>query len=120
VLFSDWQHVGILIETFRDNESAQRPQYLHLFENQFGDRRHELVRPTAVYWVPDGKGSNKRVEQIPINLIEEWPVFQTKVYPWLNGATVADIPAYNRVEKHRFVRNLQGKNPMVLNEEEKK
>ncbi len=116
-LLSDWQHVGILIQNYNDNDRQPKPHYFHLFENQYGDRRYELVRPKGEYWVPLKENISRNRPQVPEEIILGGTIYQTKVYPWLHGAKVEEIPAYNKVRKNWFVRKLQGKDPIVLNEE---
>jgi hypothetical protein len=118
-LFSDWQHIGIMVDEMPQYHSGDKPiqHYYHLFENQYGDRKHHLFRRKGQFQFL-GQDFSK-VQYPPMKVMLRRPVFQTKVYPWLHGSDAEGMPKYNKVPKAWFVRRLQGKDPVILNKEEK-
>lgn len=118
-LFSDWQHLGIIIQEVPQawHGDERKLQYFHLFENQYGDRKCELKKTKGTY---DSKARSVIPNYLSTRVVKSMHMYQTKVYPWLHGAKIDEIPAYSKQHKHWFVRKLKGKDPMILNDEDNK
>jgi len=117
LIWSDWQLVGtfetkaIVEEKYRTNQEYDA--YIHCFESRWGTRytRVKIYRPNY----PDFGN------YVLARRVRRSQLFQTKVYPWLNGRLDDDIPSFQKVEggKWDFLKKLKGESAVVLNDDEK-
>ena len=121
LLWVDWQYVGSfegekinMVEDMFDTYSSEEYHriQIHLFESRWGTRHARIVvcrgGPIAIFnWQHYSR-------------IRKSEIWQTKVYPWLRGRRIKNIPTYQKVKggKWDFKKLLRGETPLVLNDDE--
>lgn len=115
-LWSEWQQVGTFETIVKIPENSwtsnEHPVFIHCFESRWGTRRVEINVQWHAMKIFHYKYRAK---------VRRARLFQTEIYPWLNGRQHTKIPGFQVVKSKKwdFKKALLGETPVVLNDDEK-
>ncbi len=94
----NWRLVKSIAHSIRlsDESSKTGSAYFHLFESEKGNRKVDIT-VTLDGFRGDPERSAKKL-----------PIYQTKIYRWVNGRYDPDIPRYNEIPEEDTVNALKG------------
>lgn len=117
LLWWDSQLVGTFQTTvqYRQNSytSDDFNAFVHCFETRWGTRYTRVKIQKA----PGPFGITKHFLKRKVRRAK---MYQTEIYPWLNGRWQEKIPTFHKVEggKWDFLKKLKGETSVVLNDDE--
>lgn len=88
--------------------------YIHCFESRWGTRYTKVkIQRKPKFWKTDIISLKRKVRRAKL--------YQTEIYPWLQGRWSDKIPSFKKVEggKWDFLKKLKGETSVVLNDDEK-
>jgi hypothetical protein len=118
LIWWDYQLVGTFETKIKHRKSSYSTEefsvFIHCFESRWGTR-YSRVR---VQKKPTFFGYTKHHLKRKIRRAE---LYQTEIYPWLNGRWNDKIPSFKKVEGGTwdFLKRLKGETSVVLNDDEK-
>jgi len=104
----DWRLVKVLEQKYRvvnsitgNTISDDHSLTYYLFENQFGDRKFDLV---------DSVKGDLRVSSLePDDYALRCDLYRDQIHGWMKGGYDVDIPNYYSVEHKNFLDTLRGR-----------